>query len=179
MDDGTIRKAVKGSKKAFVRLIKEWQTEGYKMAFSFTRSEADSQDVLGNAIEKAYKSIHKVRERKKAKQWFMAIVANEARTLLRKEKRNTVEPIDEIAEHTELSIIDLEGLMDLELSLDTLSGEQQSVLRLKYEEGYTFREIGEILQMAESTVKKRVYHALRHLKDRLEVNGGRYGKIDI
>lgn len=179
MDDKTIKKAIRGSKKAFVRLIKEWQTEGYKMAYSFTRNESDSQDVLGDAIEKAYKSIHSVKEPKKIKQWFMAIVANEARMLLRKEKRNSVESIHEISERTEVPAIDLEGLMDLELHLDTLSGEQQAMLRLKYEAGYTFREIGEILEMAESTAKKRVYHALRHLKDRFELKGGCYGKIDI
>lgn len=179
MDDKTIKKAIRGSKKAFVRLIKEWQTEGYKMAYSFTRNEADAQDVLGNAIEKAYKSIHKVKEPQKVKQWFMAIVANEARMLLRKEKKNNVESIDEIAAHTEAPAINLEGLIDLELSLGTLSGEQQAMLRLKYEAGYTFREIGEILEMAESTAKKRVYHALRHLKDRFKVKGGCYGKIDI
>jgi len=179
VDDRTIKKAIKGSKKAFGQLIKEWQTEGYRMAYSFTRNEAEGQDVLGNAIEKAYNNIHTVKEPKKVKQWFMAIVANEARMLLRKEKRNSAETIDETTEHIEVPDIDLEGLMDLELSLDSLSGEQQSVLRLKYEEGYTFREIGEILEMAESTVKKRIYHALRHLKEKLEVKGGHYGKIDI
>jgi len=177
VDDKTIKTAIKGSKKAFVHLIKEWQTEGYKLAYTFTRNEADGQDVLGNAIEKAYKNIHKVKEPRKVKQWFMAIVANEARMFLR--KRNTVEPMDEIPDSTEVPAIDLEGLMDLELSLDALSNEQQSVLRLKYEQGYTFSEIGEILEMAESTVKKRVYEAVRHLKDKLKAKGACYGKIDI
>lgn len=59
--------------------------------------------------------------------------------------------------------------LELDSSLARLSPEHRAVMELVYFFGYSYREIGEILQCPENTVKTRMYHARRALKSILEV----------
>ncbi len=54
---------------------------------------------------------------------------------------------------------------DLERLLGRLSPEQRAVMELTYFFGYSYREIGEILECPENTVKTRMFHARRSLRE--------------
>lgn len=64
-------------------------------------------------------------------------------------------------QHTELSDI-------LQKSLMELSAEQREVVIMKEFEGLKFREIAEVLNISENTVKSRMYYGLDGLKKILE-----------
>jgi RNA polymerase sigma-70 factor (ECF subfamily) len=50
------------------------------------------------------------------------------------------------------------------LALQKLSSEQRQVILMKEFEGMKFREIAEVLEESESTVKSRLYYGLHNLK---------------
>lgn len=52
----------------------------------------------------------------------------------------------------------------LDRALDSLSREQRAVVVLTYFEGYSYREIAEIVGCPAATVKTRMFHARRRLK---------------
>ncbi|MDH5381528.1 MAG: RNA polymerase sigma factor, partial [Cyclobacteriaceae bacterium] len=52
----------------------------------------------------------------------------------------------------------------MEQALVLLTPEQREVLIMKEYEGLKFREIAEILEISENTVKSRLYYGLTHLK---------------
>lgn len=151
MKEQLVKKAKRGHKKSFGLLIESVKMDGYRLAWYYMQNEADSQDVLCQSIEKVYISLHKLKENKRFKQWFLRIVANEAKMVLRQKQNRKVVPLSE-AFHAAAK----------EVNMD------RSWVMQKYHEGYTFKEISDIYQVPESTVKTRVYQALRTLRERLE-----------
>ncbi len=52
--------------------------------------------------------------------------------------------------------------------LNQLEPEERGLLLLKFEAGLSYREIGEAMETAETTIKSRVYKILRHMRVELE-----------
>lgn len=188
MDEKVVKKAKKGNKKAFDILIKEVQSDGYKLAYYYMKNRADSQDAVCNGIEKAYNKIGDLEKTNKFKTWFLQIVANEAKMLLRKKRKNNVVSMEEIQRQqnesgkksigslssnmsqygSEKEGISREEIVDVRSALLNLEEEERSIVMLKYYQGYTFKEIAEITQQPESSVKTKNYAVLKRMKNMLE-----------
>jgi len=174
LDKQLVKKAKKGNKKAFDMLIREISIEGYRLAYYFLENQADSQDALALAIEKAYKNIKKLDKIDKFKQWFMSIVANEAKMIIRKNNQVKIVPIESIISVEQDNKNNTEELLDLQQSLEKMEEESRTILMMKYYEGYTFKEIGEIIGLPESTVKTKTYSLLNKLKKEFERKEKKY-----
>lgn len=170
MNNKTVRQAIKGNKKAFGNLVEYIKLDGYKLAYYYLKNEADSQDALCNAIEKAYLHIATLKDTHSFKSWFLRIVANEAKMILR--NRNKVLSIEDYL-NTDIELTSETKSMEdfivnqamLRKAMDHLTEEQQALLMLKYYDDYTFKEISIILNIPESTVKTRNYTILKRLKE--------------
>ena len=124
----------------------------------------------------------------KFKTWFLQIVANEAKMLLRKKRKNNVVSMEEIQRQqnesgkksigslssnmsqygSEKEGISREEIVDVRSALLNLEEEERSIVMLKYYQGYTFKEIAEITQQPESSVKTKNYAVLKRMKNMLE-----------
>ncbi len=60
--ENEVRMAQKGSKDAFMRLIKNSELSMYRVAKSFLKSDPDCADAIQEAILKAYRTIASLRE---------------------------------------------------------------------------------------------------------------------
>ena len=56
----------------------------------------------------------------------------------------------------------------LDLEIDALSEEYRTAFLLRYQEGFSIREISEALECAEGTVKSRLFYTVRRLAQRLK-----------
>ncbi|WP_233455201.1 sigma factor [Paenibacillus elgii] len=57
-----VRKAQAGDSEAFIDLTKELELPLYRMALAIVKQEADCADVVQEAILKAYKSLHTLKD---------------------------------------------------------------------------------------------------------------------
>lgn len=170
MEAKIVKKAIKGHKKSFDQLMNIYSHDAYRLAYYYLNHQADSQDALGFAIEKAYKKIKTLKEAEKFKAWFMTIVVNEAKMILRQRKLSVISletyPDQVVGLATEM--VNEESVLDLKEALKKLSEEDRSLIMLKHYEGYTFSEISKLLNLPEGTVKTRNYKLLELLKRDLE-----------
>lgn len=159
-----VRRAQGGSKEAFIRLIHGLEMNLYRLARSMLGSEDDCADAMQETIVKAYMSLSQLRKPGAFKSWIYRILINECYTILRRQQRVVVtgEEISITDVHNQYERIDL-----LEV-VDQLESELRTVVILYYFEDMAVRDIAELLDISDGTVKSRLYRARAVLAAKLE-----------
>ena len=100
------------------------------------------------------------------KTWFLRIVINTAKNHL--QRRARVLPVEDDLLEELAGPEEPPPDLDLDQILSVLTPDERVIIVLRFYEEYKIREIAEMLGLHESTVKKRLYRALRILKTRWE-----------
>ncbi len=165
-DLSLVKKAMRGNPKAFGELIREQQEYLYRMAFLYTRQEDDALDAVQESILKAYQKIKDLREPQYFKTWLTRIVINEAKNILK--KRSPGEALDAAEELAAPEGLSPEARMDLYAALEHLPEKYRDIVRLKYFDGLSAREIGEKLGIPEGTVSSYLSRAIKRMRKELK-----------
>lgn len=158
-----VKKAVKGNPRAFGELVRQEQEYLYRIAFLQTRQEDDALDAVQDGILRAYKNIKTLRDPEYFRTWITRIVINAATDVCR--KRRPAEELGETAYLPEAESLTPEERMDLHAALQRLPEKYRDVVKLKYFDGLTIREIAERTGTAEGTVSSQLSRAIKRLKD--------------
>lgn len=138
----------------------------YRMAYSYTKHSEDALDVIQDSIEKALGFIKKNGPPDHMNAWFYKILIRTAIDHLRKHKRITLMPPEDL-EYL-MSSEDHYANFDLKSAMDKLPPQYKTLIVLRYFEDLKIKDIGEILDENINTVKTRLYKALDFLKIELE-----------
>ena len=131
----------------------------YRVAKTLLRSDADCADAIQEAIVKAFSAIQTLRKDSYAKTWLVRIVINECYAIMRREQR--LVPIDNIAEEAAAEQADYSELYD---ALSRLPEEIRLTVTLYYIEGYSVKEIADLMKTTQSAVKNRLMRARAKMK---------------
>lgn len=161
-----IKKAMRGNPRAFGELIREEQDYLYRMAFLYTRQEEDALDAVQESILKAYQNLKTLRDPEYFRTWLTRVVINTATDICR--KRRPDEDLEEALFLPETESVSPEERMDLYDALERLPGKYRDVVKLKYFDGLTIREIAEITGTPEGTVSSQLSRAVKLLRKDLK-----------
>ena len=168
MDEKEIsEKAIRGDDEAFLALMQLHKEALLRTAFVFLKNEVDALEALQEVTYRAYKKIHTVREPAYVKTWMIRIMMNYCQDQLKKGKRFIITgEIDDT--------IGKEDVYQFELAeaLATLSPDEQQLVYLKYFQDVKIREIAELSNIPEGTVKSRLHKILRSLRGHFGDKGG-------
>jgi RNA polymerase sigma-70 factor (ECF subfamily) len=158
-----------GDAVAFDALLDPLMEAGYRLAFTMLRDRQAAEDVVQEAAFKAWKKFHQFRHGESARPWFLTIVANECRSLLRGRWWNVLKRAEmpDLVGHD--AAAGLAAGTDLRRSLEGLSFEHRLVLYLYFCEDLEQAEIARMLGVRVGTVKSRIYRAIQKLRADLEV----------
>ena len=153
----------------FVSEITQMKDMLYRISVSYLRSDADAQDAVQQALEKAWQ--HRDRVNADAfRPWLTRIVINECKSQLRRTKR--VQPSDRLELYAgETPPPDI-ALSD---ALSRLPDKLRTPLLLHYMEGFSVEEVARSLRVPATTVRSRLYRARNALRD--ELTDGEEGKV--
>ncbi len=165
-DPSLVKKAMRGNPKAFGALIRDEQEYLYRMAFLYTREEQDALDAVQESILKAYQSLKTLREPDYFHTWLTRILINTAKDLCR--KRRPVEDLQAAENLPAPEGMAPEERMDLYNALERLPEDYRDVVRLKYFDGLTIREIAQQLGMPEGTVSARLSRAIKRMRNEMK-----------
>ncbi len=157
-----VKKAMRGDPGAFGELIRREQESLYRMAFLYTRNEEDALDALQEGILKAYTHRKTLRKPEHFKTWLMRIVINSAQDLMK--KRRPAAEWDELEELSAPEGLPPEERMDLYDALGHLPEPMQQLLKLRYFDGLSNREIANQLEVPEGTVAVQLSRARERLR---------------
>ena len=169
-DENLIVAAKRGSLKAFDAMVSFYQAAIYNHLYRLLGNSDDALDLTQDTFIKVYKNRSKIDTDKNFRAWLYKIATNTAYDWLKKQKRlPKTQEIDEAAEfetnELSLSYYSIEQInnLDLENALKSLKSGHESVIRLYYQQGFSYVEISEILQIPLNTVKTNISRAKAEL----------------
>ena len=145
------------SEEVFVKTVEEAKNLFYYLAYSILLNEQDAEDAVSEMILNTWERRSHLRDPKKLKRWMQNTVLNIAKTMLKKKKQFVL--YDRIPESSYEEETD--DLWSLLVELDV---KERTVIYMRYYEGYSQKEIGEILHIPEGTVKSRLHKAKKNLR---------------
>lgn len=155
----------------FVDFIRTNKERFYLLAYSYTKNEQDALDVVQDSIHKALHSLGTLKDEQQIKSWFYKIVVRTAIDFLRKHKRLQVMEDDKLAFFSPQQIDKYENI-DLEVALEELPTNYREVIILRYFEDLKIEDVAHVLNTNISTVKSRLYKALKLLRVQLQDGEG-------
>ena len=157
MEFEIVQRAIRGDHQAIISLIEMDENILYRMAFTYMKNEQDSLDVMQELIYKALKKMHTVLQHEYARTWLVRVLINCCKDHLR--KRQPTVPIEE--HHLSEWVI----YSDMERLLEHLSLSEQQLIYMKYFQQLKNKEIAELNQIPEGTVKSKLHHILKKLRN--------------
>ncbi len=150
-----------------IQYILENQDRFYRVAYSYTRHQEDALDVVQSAVCKALEAYESIQNEDAVKTWFYKILINECLALLKKRKRLLLS--DESSEREEVYYEKgYEQDDGLEKELDRLETDVQVIIKLRYFEELSLKEISRITGLKLNTVKTKLYRGLKQLKENIQ-----------
>lgn len=141
----------------------------YSVALGIMKERADAEDVVQDAFVKALERLEDC-DPHKFGAWFLRIVRNQAHSTHRYLGVRDAAPLDAVPSASDEPgpQQDAERMQlrrTLLHAMDGLSDVQRQVLLLHDLEGWKHREIAEILEVPEGTVRAHLFHARRALRE--------------
>ncbi|MFJ9384146.1 RNA polymerase sigma factor [Peribacillus sp. NPDC101481] len=158
-----VKKAQKGDDKAFLKLFQQYEEDIYRMAYVYVKNESDALDVVQEVAYRSFKKIETLKNPEYFKTWLIKIAITCSIDLVRKNK-NVVQLKPEYDECISFEDEDIPLSITLQELLDQLNEDEKSIVILKFYEGYSFKEIADLLNMPIGSAKSVLYRALGKLR---------------
>ena len=142
------------------------QAHFYRLAYSYLKNRDDSLDAVQTAVCRAIERSNTLRDSAMLRSWFTRILINTCLDQLRQRSRVTPADPETLDVGSCEDPLPSDGL--LTSRVNALPLEEQTVVKLRFYEDFTLREISEATGTNLSTVKTRLYTALKRLRIALE-----------
>jgi RNA polymerase sigma-70 factor (ECF subfamily) len=142
-------------------------------ARSLTRNADKADDIVQDAIEKAWRNIDTFKVGSNMKAWLFTIVRNTFYSEMRKAGREVGLGEDDIALNRAAEKPRHDGVLqmrDFTKVFKELSPEHQEVIVLITLEGFTYEEVAEMCDTKVGTIKSRLFRARDILTDELDID---------
>ena len=183
-DEQIVKQALTGDAEAFGEIVRRWERRIFALAFGMLGREEDARDATQETFLAAFRNLRGFRGDAKVSSWLHRIAINQCITRQRRAKVRNETGIDQEAER-DAAVFALPATVSpshvaegrerseaVRRAIGALPNELRQVVVMKEFEELTFQEISDVLDLPLSTVKSRLYTALRQLQLRLEKFGG-------
>jgi len=149
--------------KEYNRSVDEYSDSVYRFIRGNLKDEDRANDIVQDSYEKLWRHVAEI-DYSVVKSWLFTTAYHNMIDIIRKEKRST--PLEEShlqemiyeSHYTDLNDI-------LHEALGRLPEQQKSAVLLRDYEGYSYKEIGEVMGLSEGQVKINIYRGRLSLKN--------------
>jgi len=179
-DEELVASARQGDRRAFEELVERHQRKAFHIAFDFTREREDAKDLSQEAFLKAFTNLKNFDGRSSFYTWFYRILVNLCLDYKRRQKRAPAKTFDESVENQiepshepekprspDQQVWARQISRRVGEALEALPARQRTAFVLKNHQGLSIKEIAELMETAEGTVKVHLHRAVTALRERL------------
>ncbi len=173
-DSELMQQIVSGDQVAFSELYLRYKDRMYYYFYRMLGNSADTaNDFLQELFMKLIEKPESYNPEYRFSTWLYSVANNMCKNEYRKrgirqefQEAEALEPqIDYLSDTT----IEYEQVVEkIFVTLDSLGEEHRSAFLLRYREGFSIKEVAEILELPEGTVKSRLFYAKKLLAEKLE-----------
>ncbi len=171
-----------GDREAYTELVRRHEKVLLRVIVKMTKDLVLSEDVVQEALLKAYVKIHLFRGQSSFKSWAIKIAINTAKNKLRSKKRIMLDienvPLSVPSKVENIVFHDTVKGLVREL-VETLPDKQKRALVLRMFNDLTFKEIAQLMNCPYDTAKANYRHALLKLRGRMRFNKNFKGWEDL
>lgn len=179
-----IHQVKQGNENAFEQLVYRYDRTVLSIALKYTGNTDDAKDLYQEVFIRVYRGINNFQFRSEFSTWLYRIAVNVCLSYKSRSKDHLKVSISDDEDNTGFSKDVSEQLVYegsspeeeaagnelteiVDAALETLSPRQKMTFVLKHYEGYKIREIAEMLNCKEGTVKKYLFDAIKNLRKKL------------
>jgi RNA polymerase sigma-70 factor (ECF subfamily) len=188
-DNVLIENVLNGNADSFSILVQCYQDQLYKFIYKLTVSREDTEDILQEVFIRVYNNLYRYNSRWKFSTWLYNIAVNVFKTQYTKKKKDP-ESIDGVEiDDISCSIMDYpdvayeakeQRLLIIKL-IKGLKNDQKIALVLKHVQGFSYKEIADILEVTPEAAKMKVRRAKQIICKKFDEMRGRgvYDEVHI
>ena len=177
--------AVAGRQSAFRELLSRYEKPVFALVYRMVRDRALAEDLAQETFIRAFNAIASYNHRYKFSSWIFKIANNLTIDYLRKKRLDTVSihgsqhavtkdeqartslELESPDERPDAYVENMELGSEIEAAIGRLRPEYKSVTLLRHVEGYSYKEIAEIMDLPLGTVKTYIHRARLELQETL------------
>ncbi|RKY41391.1 MAG: hypothetical protein DRP81_08485 [Candidatus Omnitrophota bacterium] len=185
-----IEKAKAGNKKVFEKLVKKYQQRVFDLCYRTLLNRLDAEDATQETFLRVYKGIEKFKGKSKFYTYLYRIAITVCKDMIKKKGMQPKpfakieKEIARVDDNDKFSIEEIirdlkaiNGLTALEKKelkeiiwqcIVKLSPERRLLIDLIYYKGLTYKEVADMLDWPEGTVKSNIHRALKEIKECLK-----------
>lgn len=182
LPENLIQQLRAGDGKGYEKLYELYYERVYALAYGILQNSADAQDAVQQTFIRVFQKITTLKDDTAFNGWLMKIAQNESLKLFKSRKPSISiddcteaelsEPNDDDRMLPEEALAHKETCRILHECIETLSPEQREAMTLFYFHEMKVKEIADLMDCSEATVKTRLFYARRHIADAWESHEG-------
>ena len=178
-DEIIVERALTGDAEAFGEIVRRWERRIFALAYGMLGREEEARDATQETFLAAFRNLRGFRGEAKVSSWLHRIAVNQCITRQRRAKVRSESALDDEQEKDASNFAAALSLSPARVTeaaqvtvavrraVNSLPVELRQIVVMKEFEELTFREISEALDLPLSTVKSRLYTALKQLQMKL------------
>ena len=177
--------AAEGRQRAFRELLRRYERPVFSLIYRMVRDRSLAEDLSQEAFIRAFNAIASYNPGYKFSSWIFKIAHNLTIDHLRKKRIDTISlhgsphalteeaqartrpVVESLDERPDAYVENLELGSQIESAIGKLRPQYRTVTLLRHVEGYSYREIAEIMELPLGTVKTYIHRARLELKEAL------------
>ena len=162
----------------FEDVVKKHQSDILNFHYRLVGNRFEAEDLAQETFLKAYNKLDSLKEREKVKSWLYSIARNVTIDFFRKNKDRSI-PLDSVimenyaratAVDYRQDVMQSEVSQELQKCLAALSEDDRMIVKLLYYEGFSYKEICDLLNINQNTLKSRLHRARKVLLAAIRAN---------
>ena len=147
------------------QIVRTYADMVYRVAYRYLKNSIDTDDVFSEVFLAYFKKERTFESEEHRKAWLIRVTINCAKDLL--EQRSQLQELHEET-LTDQTACETDTYMDLHKAIEKLRPEYREVIKLYYLDDLSVREIAQILNKNENTIKTQLFRARDTLRAILE-----------
>ena len=162
----------------FEDIVLKHQRDILNFHYRLVGNRFEAEDLAQETFLKAYNKLDSLKEKDKVKSWLYSIARNVTIDFFRKNKNRSI-PLDSaiMENYARATAVDYrndvmqsEVSQELQKCLAALSEDDRMIVKLLYYEGFSYKEICDLLNINQNTLKSRLHRARKVLLAAIRAN---------